>query len=104
MSALPAWISATPHGVTLHLFIQPRASRTEVMGPHGDPPRLKIRVAAPPIEGRANEEVIAFLSKTLKIPASSLAVLRGSSSKFKDVACHGVTAATIAEKLIAHPG
>ncbi len=69
--------------------MQPRASRTEIVGPHGDPPRLKIRLAAPPVDGEANEELVRFLAKTLGIAKSQISLLRGHQSKQKDVVIQG---------------
>ncbi|MGK5082390.1 DUF167 domain-containing protein [Bdellovibrionota bacterium FG-1] len=98
---LPEWIKNTEKGIVLMLLIQPKASRSEVVGPHGVPPRLKIRIAAPPVDGEANEEVIRFLKKALRIPASQIAILRGQSSKQKDVLCVGKSAEEIVTQL--HP-
>ncbi len=85
-----AWISERNGGVVISVQIQPRASRTEVVGLHGEPPRLKIRVAAPPVEGEANAELIAFISKRLGIPKSRVEILRGESGKVKDLFCAGI--------------
>lgn len=98
------WLEAVSNGVVLKLVIQPRASRTEITGPHGDPPRLKVRVAAPPVEGEANEELVAFLSKKLRIPKTHIEVVRGTSSKTKDVFCAGIDAASTEAILSSHAG
>lgn len=84
-----SWIEPRPEGTLLRLLIQPRASRTEVVGPHGDPPRLKIRVAAPPVGGEANSELVRFLGKLLGVPKKRIAILRGDTGKTKDVLCEG---------------
>ncbi|MGK5089739.1 DUF167 family protein [Bdellovibrionota bacterium FG-2] len=86
----PNWYRETPEGIVLLLYIQPRASRTEVVGLHGEPPRLKIRIAAPPVEGEANDEVVRFLKKTLKIPSSQIIILRGDTGRNKEVLCKGM--------------
>ena len=70
-SVSDGWIMEKDNGVVLRLQIQPRASRTEVAGLHGEPPRLKVRVAAPPVDGEANEELVSFLAKALGIPRST---------------------------------
>ncbi len=74
-------------GVTVRLHIQPKASRSEISGEHGegDSVRLKIRIAAPPVDGEANEELVRFLKKVTKIPTSRIHLLRGETSKSKDV-------------------
>ncbi|OFZ19724.1 MAG: YggU family protein [Bdellovibrionales bacterium GWB1_55_8] len=89
--ATSAWISEVSGGVIVRILVQPKASRTEVMGPHGEPARLKIRVAAPPVDGAANEELLRFLKKQLKLPISQLVIVRGDSSKMKDVLCSGAS-------------
>lgn len=86
-----SWYSETPQGVILHLIIQPKASRSGVVGLHGDPPRLKVRVAAPPVDGEANEELLRFLKKTLRKAGARYELLRGQSSKSKDILCVGVS-------------
>lgn len=95
----PAWLHATAEGTVLKLVIQPKASRTEVVGPHGEPPRLKIRIAAPPVDGAANEELLRFLKKTFGTTAASLEILRGHSSKQKDVLCRGLDVARVGRAL-----
>src|SRR4051794_3996422 len=88
-------LTETDDGVILHIQAQPKASRTEVVGLHGDPPRLKIRLASPPVDGEANDELIRFLKKKLGIPATRITLVRGASSKMKDVLVRGVTAKEI---------
>jgi uncharacterized protein len=91
-------IEAARDGVLLKLWIQPGASKTKVAGPHGD--RLKIQVAAPPVEGAANEELLRFLKKTLGVPLSNLELVRGASSRQKDVFCRGIQADEASKLLI----
>lgn len=97
---LPAWVQEGEGGVTLRLVIQPKASRTEAVGPHGEPPRLKVRVAAPPVDGAANEELTRFLKKQLGLPGSRIELLRGQASKQKDVFCLGIGAAEAVRRLL----
>jgi uncharacterized protein (TIGR00251 family) len=89
---LPA-IEPHPEGVLLRIWAQPKASRTQVTGLHGEPPRLRIQIAAPPVDGAANEELLRFLKKALGIPASRIELIRGATSKHKDVLCRGLSAA-----------
>lgn len=84
-------------GVELALQIQPRASCTEVAGPHGG--ALKIRVAAPPVDGEANEELVRFLAKTLVVPRSAVEIVGGETGKRKRVRVKGTDAAFVAERL-----
>ncbi|MHB9119059.1 MAG: DUF167 domain-containing protein [Burkholderiales bacterium] len=67
----------------LSLYIQPGAKRTEVAGLHGE--ALKIRIAAPPVDGAANDELTAFLKKTLGVPASHIRIKHGLSGRSKVV-------------------
>lgn len=67
----------------LSLYIQPGAKRTEVAGLHGE--SLKIRIAAPPVDGAANDELIAFLKKILAVPASHIRLKHGLGSRNKVV-------------------
>ena len=86
------WIEESTEGVLIRLLIQPRASRTGMVGLYGDPPRLKIRIAAPPVDGEANAELIAYLSKILRVPKSRLVLVRGQSGRSKEVRCVGFRA------------
>lgn len=69
--------------------VQPRASRTEVAGPHGD--GVRIRLAAPPVDGAANAELRAFLAKELSVPSSAVRIVRGETSRSKLVEVRGTT-------------
>jgi uncharacterized protein (TIGR00251 family) len=78
-------------GCLIRLVIQPKASRTEVIGPFGEPPRLKIRVMAPPVEGAANSAVLEFLAKKLKTAKNKVHLIRGEQSRQKDFLVLGLT-------------
>ncbi len=80
-SGLPAWIRAQPPGALLRLHVQPRARRTELAGPYGE--RLKLRVAAPPVDGKANAAIIDFLATRLAIPRHGLAIEHGDQGRDK---------------------
>ena len=67
----------------LEILVQPRANRNEVAGIHGD--RLKIRVTAPPVEGKANEQIIKLLAKVFGVPKSHVMVLCGARSRNKRI-------------------
>lgn len=100
MTLNSSWLQEADGGVILRLIIQPRASKTQVVGLHGEPPRLKLRIAAPPVDGEANEEVLSFLKKALKATNSDLELVRGHTSKLKDVLCRGISAETARLKLL----
>lgn len=99
MKKISGWCEETESGVVLRLQIQPRASKTGIAGLIGSPPRLKVRIAAPPVDGEANEELVRFLRKTLEIPVSHIRILRGETGKQKDIACAGLTRAQIVDRL-----
>ena len=83
-TALPAWIDVRPEGVVLALHVQPGARRTAVVGPHGE--RLKIAIASPPADGRANAALLEFLAERLALPRLAVTLLSGASSREKRVA------------------
>ena len=90
-------LEATPTGVRLRLRIQPRASRTEVAGRHGD--LLRIRLAAPPVDGAANDELVRFLASVLGVPARAVEVTAGHASRQKTVTVEGADPASAARAL-----
>jgi uncharacterized protein (TIGR00251 family) len=71
----------------LALKVTPGAKKNEVLGWEDDYPQigrvLKIRIAAPPVEGKANKEIVLFLSKLLKVTKSSIEVVHGTSGRIK---------------------
>jgi len=79
------------------VYVQPRASRTELAGLHDG--CVKIRLAAPPVEGAANAELIEFVAGLLKIARSRVRVVTGSSSRRKVIEIDGVSAAAVARAL-----
>jgi uncharacterized protein (TIGR00251 family) len=89
------WAKRASAGWLFSIYAQPGAKRTEVSGLHGD--ALKVRVAAPPAEGRANEELVAFLAAALGVPKKSVAVVQGTRSRRKtvSVAAHQVDPASL---------
>ena len=89
-----ACLSIRGDGVLLRLSVVPNAKRTEVDGLHDG--ALRVRLAAPPIDGRANEALVAWLAKSLGVPRRGVEVLRGEASRRKQVAIavsHDVAAA-----------
>lgn len=93
----PVWVQASAEGVTLVLHVQPGAKRTEVVGEHGD--ALKLRLAAPPVEGRANDCLLAFLAETLAVPRREVRLLSGDSARRKRVGIAGLSVATVVSRL-----
>lgn len=68
----------------LELHVQPRASRDEVAGVHGE--RLKIRLTAPPVGGRANTQLVRFLAGSFRVPTTAVSIESGASGRDKRVA------------------
>ena len=87
-------IRDTPTGAVLAVRVSQRASRSSFQGVlvKEEQPMLRIALHAPPIDGRANEELIAFLSRQLDLPPSSLEIIRGLQSREKLVRAIGVSA------------
>ena len=86
-------LRATASGVTLAVRAQPGAKKTAITGVYGEGPaaQLKIAVHAPPLEGRANQALIAFLAETFSIPKSAVELATGESSRSKVFLLRGVT-------------
>lgn len=90
-------LTAIPGGVRLDLHVQPGASRTEVAGLHGD--RLKLRVAAPPVDGRANDALVAWLATRCGMARHRVRLVRGERSREKTVELDGVAVDAVREAL-----
>ena len=86
------WATPDGDGTRLRLHIQPRASRTEVAGLHGD--ALRIRLAAPPVDGAANDALIVFLADALDIPRRDITLVSGERSRDKRVRIIGLDSIT----------
>jgi uncharacterized protein (TIGR00251 family) len=84
-------ITAIPGGIRIRIHVQPRASRTEIAGRHGD--ALKIRLAAPPVDGAANEELLGFIAGQLGVSRRAVDLSRGATSREKTVTVHGIAVA-----------
>ncbi len=82
-----AWYRRNGEILTLTLHIQPGAKRSEIAGLHGD--ALKIRLAAPPIEGRANEALLRFMAESFEVPLRQVELKQGGQSRHKVVAITG---------------
>jgi len=93
------WLRSDGADVVLSLHIQPGARKTEIAGLHGE--ALKIRLAAPPVDGKANECLIGFLAERLGIARSKVELVGGATSRAKRVRVEGVDAASVHRKLLA---
>jgi uncharacterized protein (TIGR00251 family) len=78
----------------LTIRVQPRASRTELAGLHGD--AIRIRLQAPPVDGAANEALVAFLAEHLGVPRRQVRLVSGHASRTKVVEIEGADPAALA--------
>jgi uncharacterized protein len=81
------WYRRNGDVLTLTLHVQPGAKRTDVAGLHGE--ALKIRLAAPPIEGRANEALLKYIAEAFGVPLRQVELKQGGQSRHKVVAITG---------------
>ncbi len=117
-SEIRPWLSTEKGGQTLLLRVkvQPRASRTEIREVIQEPvssggkssasaveERLKIQLMAPPVDGEANEALLKFLRKHLSLPGGALELIRGQTSREKELRIHlgSASEAEIRRKLLA---
>ena len=91
------WARETPDGVSLDVKVIPRAGVTKVAGIREG--RLLVRLAAAPVDGAANEALVAFLSEILKLPGRNIRVESGAHSRIKRVRIAGTTVALVSRVL-----
>ena len=75
-------------GVELDVLVQPRASRSKVVGVHDQ--RLKVALAAPPVDGAANQALLAFVAEALDVAQRQVTLLRGDTSRRKTILIESV--------------
>ena len=73
--------------------VQPRASRSETVGVHGD--AMKVRLSAPPVDGAANAALVELIAEVLGVGRRAVRIVSGESSRSKVVEVEGVTAAAV---------
>jgi uncharacterized protein (TIGR00251 family) len=83
------FFSPTCQGYLLKVHVVPGARQTAVAGLHGD--RLKVKVASPPEKGRANQELLEFLARSLKVPLKAMHLTSGAASRAKVVTVHDLS-------------
>ena len=91
------WISPLSDGVIISVRIVPRASKNELVGFMGD--AVKLRVCAPPVDGKANEAVVGFLSELLSVPRSRISIRTGAKGRQKQVRVVDVTVEQVRTRL-----
>jgi len=84
-------------GLTFAVRVVPRASRSEIAGEYNG--ALRVRIAAPPVEGAANRELIKVLAKSFKLPQNAVEIVSGANAKNKIVRIQGANAAKL-EQLV----
>ncbi len=92
------WIHQSGKSVIIAVQAAPRAARNAVQGLHGD--AVKIRLQAPPVDGKANEALIAFLSAKLEISKSNIALKSGANQRRKIIAVSGLSSTEIEKRLL----
>ena len=99
---MPPWLRVEAGALLLEVLVQPRASRTRAAGEHGG--RLKIQLAAPPVEGEANAALVAFLAQALGVRRADVAIVRGRTGRRKTVRVAGASAAAARSARASAPG
>jgi uncharacterized protein len=94
---MPSFIQKGPEGLVLAVKVQPRSSKNEIAGAMGN--ELKVKVTAPPVASAANEALINFLAATLDCPRSAIRLLRGQTSRHKQLLIVGLSGDEVARRL-----
>ena len=96
-------IPYTENGDSIVFKVQvvPRASRSEIVGEHNG--ALRVRVAAAPVDGAANEELVKVLARALRVPRSAVAITAGHSAKLKTVRVAGLESSVFTNLSAARP-
>lgn len=99
---LPPWLRSVPGGVELRLYVQPRASRDQLAGVQGE--ELKVRLAAPPVDGAANAACCDYIAKLCGLPRRSVTLAAGDASRHKRLLLAGAEPLAVARILGGEPG
>ncbi len=91
-------ITSAAGGAIFPVHVVTRSRKNEISGPYGQ--AVKIRLTAPPVEGKANEALIEFLAKRLDVPRRKIEILSGASSRYKMVCVFGLTPQELEGRLI----
>jgi uncharacterized protein len=86
---MPLLVTPVPGGVRFAVRVQPRSSRPGIDGVHGE--ALRVRVGAAPVDGAANEAVVALLAEALGVPRRSVRIVRGDTARSKLVEVLGAS-------------
>jgi uncharacterized protein (TIGR00251 family) len=77
------WIHENDGGILFKILVQPRSSKNQIVGLHGD--AIKVKITAPPVEGKANRACEQFVAKILRVPRSSVTIVAGHTGRSKQV-------------------
>lgn len=91
------YLRQSAEGVIISIHAQPNAKRSEIAGIHGE--ELKIRLHAPPVDGKANAVLIEFLRDVLNVPKAGIEIVRGETSRSKQVLVRGMKPDEVAARL-----
>ena len=90
---------AQPTSARINVYVQPRSSKSEIVGMHGD--SIRIRLAAPPVDDAANTELISLIAARLGVPKRNVRIVTGHASRRKIVEIEGQTAKNATLALLA---
>ena len=96
--ALTAIIKVSANGVSLPCMLQPRSSQNKIVGLYGE--MLKIKLTAPPVEGKANAALIKYMSKLVGVPSGTITITAGLTSRRKTLLFTNITAEALINKII----
>ena len=86
------------NAIVFRVQVVPRASRSEIVGEHNG--SLRVKIAAPPVDGAANNELIAVLAKRVKVPKSAVSITKGQSARLKQVRITNATDLELVKTLL----
>lgn len=98
VDSLPVFVRDSERGAILTVHVQPNASWTECVGVHGD--ALKIRLAARPVDGAANDELIRFLAEQCVVPRANVQLQAGAGARRKRLCVQGVSTQVLLARLL----
>ena len=98
MNSLPVIARDSKRRILLTVQVQPGSSRTECVGIHGD--AIKIRLAARPIDGAANDELIRFLADQCGVPRADVRIRQGEQARRKRLSIEAITAEVLLARLL----
>lgn len=88
-----AWVSDSKDGAVLNIHAAPGAAKSQLQGLYGD--ALKVRLQAPPVDGKANAALVDFIARFLDLPARNVHLIGGQTSRRKRLLIQGLTASQI---------